>query len=229
LTTFAGRVALVTGGARGLGVEVSRQLAQAGFTVWLTARDLDRAVQIATTMPADGDVRGAQLDVSDQHSVDALSQRIEHLDVLVNNAAIDYDSDARAMTVGLDRVRRSLETNLLGAWRTVQAFGTQLKSSAHGRIVNVSSEGGSITEMSAGLPGYQVSKLALNGLTKILAAELRSSGILVNSVCPGWTATDMGGGGRPVDEGARSITWACLLPDDGPTGGFFRDGQPLPW
>jgi NAD(P)-dependent dehydrogenase (short-subunit alcohol dehydrogenase family) len=229
LTTFAGRVALVTGGARGLGVEVSRQLAQTGFTVWLTARDVDRAVQIATTMDADGDVRGAQLDVADQHSVDALSQRIEHLDVLVNNAAIDYDSDARAMTVDLGRVRRSLETNLLGAWRMVQAFGAQLRSSAHGRIVNVSSEGGSIAEMGGGLPGYQVSKLALNGLTKILAAELRSSGILVNSVCPGWTATDMGGGGRPIDEGARSITWACLLPDDGPTGGFFRDGQPLPW
>jgi len=98
MTTFAGRVALVTGGARGLGVEVSRQLAQAGFTVWLTARDVDRAVQIATTMDAEGDVRSAQLDVADQHSVDALSQRIEHLDVLVNNAAIDYDSDARAMT-----------------------------------------------------------------------------------------------------------------------------------
>jgi NAD(P)-dependent dehydrogenase (short-subunit alcohol dehydrogenase family) len=148
---------------------------------------------------------------------------------LVNNAAIDYDSDARAMTVDLGRVRRSLETNLLGAWRMVQAFGAQLRSSAHGRIVNVSSEGGSIAEMGGGLPGYQVSKLALNGLTKILAAELRSSGILVNSVCPGWTATDMGGGGRPIDEGARSITWACLLPDNGPTGGFFRDGQPLPW
>lgn len=156
MTTFTGRVALVTGGARGLGVEVSRQLAQAGFTVWLTARDVDRAVQIATTMDADGDVRGAQLDVSGQHSVDALSQRIEQLDVLVNNAAIDYDSDARAMTVDLDRVGRSLETNLLGAWRMVQAFGAQLKSSSHGRIVNVSSEGGSITEMGGGLPQCHV-------------------------------------------------------------------------
>ena len=155
--------------------------------------------------------------------------RIEQLDVLVNNAAIDYDSDARAMTVDLDRVGRSLETNLLGAWRMVQAFGAQLKSSSHGRIVNVSSEGGSITEMGGGLPGYQVSKLALNGLTKILAAELRSSGILVNSVCPGWTATDMGGGGRPIDEGARSITWACVLPDDGPTGTYSDRNGLVPW
>ena len=158
-----------------------------------------------------------------------LRRGIEHLDVVVNNAGIDYDSDARATTVDLNRVRRSLETNLFGAWRMAQAFDVQLRSSGHGRIVNVSSEGGSIAKLGGGLPGYQLSKLALNGLTKILAAELRSSGVLVNSVCPGWTATDMGGGGRPIDEGARSVTWACLLPDDGPTGGFFRDGRLLPW
>jgi NAD(P)-dependent dehydrogenase (short-subunit alcohol dehydrogenase family) len=210
-------------------VEVCRQLAQAGFTVWLTARDPERAAQVAGTFGIDGQVRSARLDVTDQDSVDALSKHIEHLDVLVNNAAIDYDTDAQAMTVDLDRVGRSLDTNLLGAWRMVQTFGAQLTSSAHGRIVNVSSGGGSITEIGAGLPGYQLSKLALNGLTKIVAAELRPSGVLVNSVCPGWTATDMGGGGKPVEDGARSVTWACLLPDDGPTGGFFRDGQPLPW
>ena len=116
------------------------------------------------------------------------------------------------------------------AWRMAQAFAPHLCASAHGRLVNVSSGAGAITDMGGGTPGYRTSKLVLNGLTRMLAAELRDDGVLVNSVCPGWTATDMGeGGGRPVSEGARSVTWACLLGDDGPTGGFFRDGRPVAW
>ena len=83
--------------------------------------------------------------------------------------------------------------------------------------------------MGAETPAYGVSKAALNALTRKFAAQLRPDGILVNSVCPGWTATDMGGGGRPIPEGARGIVWAATLPPDGPTGGFFRDGHPLPW
>jgi NAD(P)-dependent dehydrogenase (short-subunit alcohol dehydrogenase family) len=223
-------VALVTGGARGLGVEICRQLAQAGMTVWLTARDEGRAAAVATEMSGDGDVRAARLDIDDPADIAALAARTERLDVLVNNAAIDYDTDARALTVDLDRVDRALDTNLFGAWRMSQAFAPHLRASAHGRLVNVSSGAGSITEMTSGrTPGYSVAKLALNGLTRMLAAELRDDGVLVNSVCPGWTATDMGGGGRPVSEGARSVTWACLLGDDGPTGGFFRDGRPIAW
>jgi NAD(P)-dependent dehydrogenase (short-subunit alcohol dehydrogenase family) len=94
----------------------------------------------------------------------------------------------------------------------------------------VSSEGGSISQMSGGTPAYSTSKAALNALTRLLAGELRAEGILVNAVCPGWTATDMGeGGGRSVTDGAASVRWAVLLPDDGPTGGFFRDGRPLTW
>jgi NAD(P)-dependent dehydrogenase (short-subunit alcohol dehydrogenase family) len=223
------RAALVTGGARGLGVEVSRQLAQAGIEVWLTARDLGQAEAAAEAMAGDGRVRAAQLDVADPGSVAALAARVERLDVLVNNAAIGYDTDAAALTVDLDRVHRALETNLFGAWRMAQAFAPHLRASPHGRLVNVSSGAGEITEMGGGLPAYRTSKLALNGLTRMLAAELEDDGILVNSVCPGWTATDMGGGGRPVAEGARSITWACLLDDDGPSGGFFRDGRRLTW
>lgn len=225
-----GTVALVTGGARGLGVEVCRQLAQAGITVWLTARDEERAAAIAAAMASDGDVRPARLDIDDPDDVTALAARIERLDVLVNNAAIDYDTDARALTVDLDRVKRGFDTNVFGAWRMAQAFAPHLRASGHGRLVNVSSAAGSITEMtSGGTPGYSAAKLALNGLTRMLAGELRGEGVLVNSVCPGWTATDMGGGGRPVSEGAHSVTWACLLGDDGPTGGFFRDGRPLAW
>jgi NAD(P)-dependent dehydrogenase (short-subunit alcohol dehydrogenase family) len=222
-------VALVTGGARGIGVEICRQLAAEGMRVWCAARDSARAEEVADSMRADGDVRPAQLDVADEASITALAGRLDSLDVLVNNAAIDYDTDARALTVDLDRVRRALETNLYGAWRMAQAFAPLLRAGGHGRLVNVSSGSGQISDMRAGTPAYSTSKLALNGLTRMLADELRGDGVLVNAVCPGWTATDMGGGGRPVPEGARSVTWACLLPDDGPTGGFFRDGRPLPW
>lgn len=224
-----GRIALVTGGARGLGVEVCRQLAQAGMTVWMTARDEDRATAVAAELASEGDVRSARLDITDPAEVEALAGRIEELDVLVNNAAIDFDTDARALTVDLDRVRRDLETNLFGAWAMSQAFTPHLRASSHPRLVNVSSGAGSLAGMGRGTPAYSISKVALNGLTRKLAAELRRDDVLVNSVCPGWTATDMGGGGRPVAEGARSITWACLLDDDGPTGGFFRDGEAIEW
>jgi NAD(P)-dependent dehydrogenase (short-subunit alcohol dehydrogenase family) len=228
--SWQGRVALITGGARGLGVEVCRQLAQAGMTVLLTARDEERAAAAAAEIAGDGDVRPARLDIDDSADIDALAARTPRLDVLVNNAAIDYDTDQRALTADLDRVRRDLDTNLFGAWRMAQAFAPHLRASPHGRLVNVSSGAGSITEMTRGrTPAYSTAKLALNGLTRMLAAELRDDGVLVNSVCPGWTATDMGGGGRPVAEGARSITWACLLDDDGPTGGFFRDGREIDW
>jgi NAD(P)-dependent dehydrogenase (short-subunit alcohol dehydrogenase family) len=123
-----------------------------------------------------------------------------------------------------------METNLYGAWRTALTFLPLLRRSPHPRLVNVSSGGGSISEMGAGTPAYSVSKAALNALTRILAAELRADGVLVNAVCPGWVATDMGGpGGRPVRDGAASVVWAVLLDDGGPTGGFFRDGRPVAW
>jgi NAD(P)-dependent dehydrogenase (short-subunit alcohol dehydrogenase family) len=221
-------VALVTGASRGLGAEVCRQLAEAGFAVWCSARDEADARRVAERLG--GDARGARLDVTDGDSIAALAARLERLDVLVNNAAVDYDTDQRALHADLARVRTDLDTNLLGPWRVAQAFAPLLRASEHGRLVNVSSGAGAITDMtSAGAPAYSLSKLALNGLTRMLAADLRPDGVLVNAVCPGWTATDMGGGGRPVTEGARSITWACLLDDDGPSGGFFRDGRRLAW
>ncbi len=156
--------------------------------------------------------------------------RYGKLDVLVNNAAISYDTWQRATTADLAVVRQAAETNLYGPWLMVQRFLPLLRDSAHPRIVNVSSEAASLTSMGGGTPAYTASKAALNDLTRMLAAELRGERILVNAVCPGWTATDMGGqGGRPVAEGAASVVWAATLPDSGPTGGFFRDGRPLPW
>jgi NAD(P)-dependent dehydrogenase (short-subunit alcohol dehydrogenase family) len=227
-------VALVTGANRGLGLEVCRQLADLDYLVVLGSRDAGKGRAAAESLQRPGHVTACQLDVTHDASVLAaagwVTAQFGRCDVLVNNAAILYDTWARAESADLGTVREAVETNVLGAWRVTLALLSLLKQSARGRIVNVSSQGGSLASMGGGAPAYHVSKAALNALTRTLAAELRSGGVLVNAVCPGWTATDMGGGGgRPVADGAASVVWASTLPDDGPTGGFFRDGQPLPW
>jgi len=227
------RVAVVTGANRGIGLAVVRALAAAGDTVVLGSRDV-AAGQRATPASAAGEVLVRRLDVTEPATLTALADelgaRFGRVDVLVNNAAIHYDTWQSATDADLHIVREALETNLLGAWQTTQALLPLLRASGHGRIVNVSSEGGSLASMGGGIPAYRASKAALNALTRMLAAELRADGVLVNSVCPGWVATDMGGpGGRPVEEGAASVLWAVDLPDDGPTGGFFRDGRPVPF
>ena len=229
-------VALVTGAYRGIGLEVARQLAARGYTTVLTARDPAKAEAAAEALRGQGlSVFPARLDVTDRESVEAARRFVEEqfgrLDVLVNNAAILYDSWQRAETADLDTVREAFETNTLGAWHVAQAFIPLLKRSRRGRLVNVSSESGSLASMGAGTPAYGVSKAALNALTRMLAAELGGAGVLVNSVCPGWVATEMGGPDAPrtPEEGAASVVWAATLPDSGPTGGFFRDGEPLAW
>jgi NAD(P)-dependent dehydrogenase (short-subunit alcohol dehydrogenase family) len=224
------RVAVVTGANRGIGFEVCRQLVGRGFSVVLGSRDAGRGAAAARELG----VVARRLDVADEESVRDAARWLEgslgRCDALVNNAAIHYDTWQRASSADLAVVHEALETNLFGAWRTTLAFLPLLRRSPHPRVVNVSSGGGSISEMGAGTPAYHVSKAALNALTRTLAAELRSDGILVNAICPGWTATDMGGaGGRPVEEGAASVVWGVTLGDDGPTGGFFRDGRPLAW
>jgi NAD(P)-dependent dehydrogenase (short-subunit alcohol dehydrogenase family) len=227
-------VAVVSGANRGIGREVAHQLADHGFTVVLGSRDLARGQEAAHALDPSGTrILPHQFDVTDPASIDELAAWIDRTlgrtDVLVNNAAILYDSWEDAVSADLATVHAALETNLFGAWALTQALLPLLRRSPHPRIVNVSSESGSIGEMTGGTPAYAVSKAALNALTRLLAGELRRDHVLVNAICPGWTNTDMGGGGRPVAEGAASVTWAALLPDDGPSGGFFRDGRPLPW
>lgn len=225
-----GRVVVVTGANRGLGREVARQCAARGDTVVLGSRDLAAGRQAAREVGAVPMV----LDVTDPDGLAAAAQEVEravgHVDVLVNNAAVHYDTGQDAVDVDLAVVREALETNVLGAWQATLAFLPLLRRSAHPRVVMVSSEGGSLASMGGGTPAYSVSKAALNALTRVLAGDLRQDGVLVNAVCPGWTATDMGGpGGRPVPEGARSVLWAVDLLDGGPTGTFTRDGHPLRW
>jgi NAD(P)-dependent dehydrogenase (short-subunit alcohol dehydrogenase family) len=223
-------ISLVTGGNRGIGLEVCRQLAERGHTVLLTARSAGAAAAAARATGAEP----LQLDVTDPASIAAAARRVagryEKLDVLVNNAAITYDTWQRAVDADLAVVREAAETNLYGPWLMIQEFLPLLRASEHPRIVNVSSEAASLASLGGGTPAYTASKVALNALTRMLAAELRRDHVLVNAVCPGWVATDMGGpGGRPVAEGAASVVWAATLPDSGPAGGFFRDGKPLPW
>jgi len=232
------QVALVTGANRGIGLEVTRQLASLGYTVVLCARDLRKAEGAAAQIREDSfDVRPQQLDVDEDATVaracTAVSEELGRLDVLVNNAAIGFDPDDRAVETDLAAARVTLDTNVFGAWRVTQAFLPLLRRSERGRIVNVTSRGGSFGWTPGlrlpGIAAYSVSKAALNALTVKLASELADTGILVNAVCPGATATSPGAFGRPVADGASGIVWAATLPEGGPTGQLFGDREQLSW
>ena len=231
--TEDGRVALVSGANRGIGREIVRQLAEKGITTILGSRDEEKGRTAAEGM--NGNVVVKRLDVIDEDSVYRLASFVEdefgRLDILINNAGIANDSGQRGVDADLDSVREALEANLFGAWRLCEAFVPLMQRNGYGRIVNISSGMGALNDMGGGSPAYRVSKTALNALTRILASELRGSGIFVNSVSPGWVRTDMGGSdaSRSVEEGADTPIWAATLPDNGPTGGFFRNRRPIPW
>lgn len=227
------RVALVSGGNRGIGLEICRKLAEEGLTVLLGSRDEEKGREAAEKLS--GDVRVRPLDVTSQGSVDALISSIREefgrLDVLVNNAGVANDRGQSGIEADLDRVRDALEANLLGAWRLTEAAIPLMREDGYGRIVNVSSGLGALNDMGGGSPAYRVSKAGLNALTRIFASELRGTGILVNSVCPGWVRTDMGteSASRSAEDGADTPVWAATLPSNGPTGGFYRDRRPIEW
>ncbi len=196
------------------------------------SRDPNKAAPtVDAVTSAGGRATVVVLDIADPKSVSRAADLIVGLgglDVLVNNAAITYDTWQTATDPDFDVVRTALETNLFGTWQLTAALAPSLQASTQGRIVNVSSGAGALADMGGRLPAYRISKVSLNALTRMWAAEL--PGVLVNSVCPGWVATDMGGaGGRPVADGAAGVVWAATLPDDGPTGGFFRDRRPISW
>jgi NAD(P)-dependent dehydrogenase (short-subunit alcohol dehydrogenase family) len=232
-------VALVTGAYRGLGLETCRQLALAGYAVILTARKPEIGLKAAQSLQASGlDVAFRPLDVTREEDVKELaghiSQTYGQLDVLVNNAGIFPDAEpgmppSSALQADPASLLTGFETNTLGPFRLCQAMIPLMQGK--GRIVNVSSGMGQLSEMNGCCPAYRISKTALNAVTRIFADELQGTAIKVNSVCPGWVRTEMGGKEAPlsVAEGAEGILWAATLPDDGPSGGFFRHGQPIDW
>jgi NAD(P)-dependent dehydrogenase (short-subunit alcohol dehydrogenase family) len=232
-------VAVVTGAYRGLGRETCRQLGAKNYTVILTSRRESEGRAAAEGLQAQGlDVRFHALDVTDEASVAELAVFLRdtfgRLDVLVNNAGIFPDpspgsGNASVLGADLDAVRRGFETNTLAPLRLCQALIPLMQGT--GRVVNVSSGMGQLSEMNGCCPGYRLSKTALNAVTRIFADELKDTGIKVNSVCPGWVRTEMGGDQAPlpVEEGARGIVWAATLSDDGPSGGFFRHGERIEW
>jgi NAD(P)-dependent dehydrogenase (short-subunit alcohol dehydrogenase family) len=238
-------VCLVTGSAQGLGRAVAEALARRGATVIISARDQAKAAATATQIAAAGDLHplSAGLDVADRASVDAAATAIANqwgrLDVLINNAAAYVDWTETATRADLAQSRAVMDTNLYGAWNTVQAMLPLLQASAHPRVVNIASGAGSHGDERYGLSSrqgtaasYGISKAALLALTATLAAELASAPVIINAVDPDLTATWPGAetmGARPVTDSVPGVIWAATLPDDGPRGGFFRDGQPQPW
>jgi NAD(P)-dependent dehydrogenase (short-subunit alcohol dehydrogenase family) len=226
------RTALVTGGNRGIGYEACRQLARAGLRVVLTARDAARGEGAAGALRDEGlKVLFEQLDVTDGGSVEACARRLSDagtdIDVLVNNAGV-YPTEG-VFQVDEETFRRALEINTLGPFRTCRAFVPAMVWRGYGRVVNVSSGGGSFGE-GIGPVAYGASKAAQNALTVKVAVAVRGD-VKANAMCPGWVRTDMGGAGAPrsPEQAADTLVWLATLPPDGPNGGFFRDRRPIPW
>lgn len=235
-------IALVTGGNKGIGIEICRQLAKQSFTVLLGTRDMLKGQAAATVLRDQRqlDVHPIQLDQTQPETIDKVFHHIAdeygRLDVLVNNGAILIDQDDHPSELSLSKLRQTLETNVIGVVAVTRAMLPLLRKSAAGRVVNVSSGGGSLGGLlneQGGLfaPAYQLSKTALNAFTVLLAIELKNTPIKVNSACPGWVRTDMGGPNatNSPEEGADTPVWLATLPANGPTGGFFNSRKPIPW
>jgi NAD(P)-dependent dehydrogenase (short-subunit alcohol dehydrogenase family) len=237
------KIALITGANKGIGKEIARQLGSQGFTVLLGARDETRGAEAASELTQEGIIaHSVLLDVTDPKSIAAAAQRIEaefgRLDVLVNNAGI-ASNNSPASETDMETLRRIYETNVFGVFAVTKAMLPLLKSADAGRIVNLSSGLGSLTQNSdpnwefAGAKplAYNSSKSALNMMTVIIAAELKDTAIKVNAADPGFTATDLNQhrGTRTVEQGATAAVRLALLPTDGPTGGYFDENGPVPW
>ncbi|MFA5117293.1 MAG: SDR family NAD(P)-dependent oxidoreductase [Candidatus Omnitrophota bacterium] len=256
------RVAIITGADRGIGLEVSRQLAMLGLRVVLTSPDRARGEAAAAKLNRQGlGVVYQKLDLLNDNDIRALKsfivRKIGRVDILINNAGVMLDSGRSKiegllsrrireipkrsgfsqgpgiLEVNLDIVRATLEINTLGALKMCQAFLPLMMKAGYGRVVNVSSSLGQLNDMTDEdkVPAYQMSKTALNSLTRMAASAAGGYNVAVNSVCPGWTRTDIGGMSAPqaTKEAAGTILWLANQPDNGPTGGFFREKKRIPW
>lgn len=239
------KVAIVTGANKGIGFEVCRQLAKKKIEVILTSRSSELGKAALKKLKDEGlSVSYCQLDVTDPQSIDVaydyVKKEFGHLEILINNAGIAIDSkrndwgDKEEVSIfhtNLDVIRKTMETNTYGPLRMIQKFGPLMKTRGYGRIVNLSSGMGQLSEMNGGWAAYRISKTALNAITRIAADELSGADILVNSACPGWVKTDMGGSEANLtpEQGADTIVWLATLPSGGPTGGFFRERERIEW
>ncbi|MDJ0724577.1 MAG: SDR family oxidoreductase [Prochloraceae cyanobacterium] len=225
------KTALVTGANRGIGLAIARGLLQKGYEVIITSRSFDKATEAAKKLETLGQVIAIELDVSDDRSIDrafeTINQKIDRLDVLINNAGIYPDEGVNILTIDRELLELTLNTNTFGAIKMVQKFLPLLEQSPDARIINVSSSYGEINGLSANVPSYCLSKLALNGATIMLADALNSKGIVVNSICPGWVRTDMGGASAPrtPEQGADTAIWLATEASRKETGKFWRDRQ----
>lgn len=238
---MADKTAIITGANRGLGFGTARELARLGYRTVLTARTQARADEAAAELADEHlEVVPRELDVSSDDSVAALFDWLdEHgfsIDVLVNNAGAVFERqhadrwDVGPLGVPAGVVAQAFDTNSIGPYRLMLRAIPRMNDAGYGRIVNVTSGMGSLSEMGGGYPAYRMSKAALNAATRVFAHEAKGN-VKVNCVCPGWVKTDLGGSGatRELDEGVAGIVWAATLPDDGPNNGFFRDGEPVAW
>ena len=230
------RIALVTGANRGLGLGTARELLRRGLRVVLAGRDEEATERARRSLGGDdASSLTVRLDVTDVASIAAarrtIADRFGEVDVLVNNAAVLLAENDGVLATPLAAYRDTFEANVFGVVETCRVFVPPMAKRRWGRVVNVSSSAGQLSTMSTWAPAYSISKSALNAFTKMLAESYSRRGVLVNSVDPGWVRTDMGGRSAPrsIEEGVDSIVWLATLPDDGPTGGFFRDRQPIDW
>jgi NAD(P)-dependent dehydrogenase (short-subunit alcohol dehydrogenase family) len=236
MTASNAHVALVTGANRGLGLETCRQLLERGARVVMTGRD-ERVTQRARDGLDPGGQRAiaVRMDVTEPASILAAQRTIERevgaVDILVNNAAVLLFESTDVLAIPEDGFRRTFDANLFGAIEVCRVFAPPMAARGFGRIVNLSSRAGQLATMSTYAPAYSISKAALNGFTRILAATYKHRGVLANAVDPGWVRTDMGGPSAPrsVQQGADTIVWLATLPKSGPTGGFFHDRRPIEW
>jgi NAD(P)-dependent dehydrogenase (short-subunit alcohol dehydrogenase family) len=230
------QVALVTGGNRGIGYELVKQMALKGFKVILASRNPETGHVAAQKLKESNlDVSFVEMDVENQESISqaaiAVNERYGRLDVLINNAGVYLDKNEKLLNMGPSILEGTMATNFFGAYHVIRSFIPLMEKRGYGRIINVSSEYGAMSDMSyPGVGAYKLSKFSLNGLTRLVAAEI-SGDIKINAVDPGWVSSDMGGPSAPrtPKQAAQSILWLATIGHEGPNGGFFRDGKQIDW
>jgi NAD(P)-dependent dehydrogenase (short-subunit alcohol dehydrogenase family) len=228
-------VAIVTGGNRGIGYEICKELANVGCNVVLTSRNEEDGQRAVAKLHAGNNIVYRKLDVTDSKEIVSLRHWIQmtygRADILINNAGVYLDEGVSVFDVDEKTVEDTLEVNFYGAFHMCRAFVPIMRQNGYGRIVNVSSGYGAMSEMGGNVAAYRISKTALNALTLIMASELGDGNIKVNAVCPGWVRTDMGGGMAPIspEAAAKDIVHFALIDAKGPTGSFFRHKKPIQW